>query len=145
MAKIELQVLWTDSDGMLQLAIVASNGQFSGVQETYLYPRDLIDFGSGLERFPANAEDEIVLESGSADPKWRDHLWLRALVLDARGHSAIHAKLEVRGTPPLCARSEFYIPADAATLNRLGSAIVRWAAEPSQPLVFEWFNVEGSF
>lgn len=144
-AKIEWRAVWTDNDGMLQLAIAASNGSYSGVHETYIYPEDLVSFGEDLKRFPTSLEHEVVLESGSEEPNWHDHLWLRAFVLDSRGHSAIEVKLETRGKPPAGARCEFYIPADPATLNDLGSAIVAWASAPAEPLVVEWTRVEGVF
>jgi hypothetical protein len=141
MSRVELKKVWTDNDGMLQLEVGASNGRTSARMELYAYPADVLSFASALEGFPANAESEVVWESGGADPKWFGHMRLRAHVLDGSGHSALEILMEVRGIPPNSAMSKFSLRSNPADLNELGRRIMAWLAEPSEQLTVEWRDV----
>lgn len=141
MPRIELKVIWTDDDDMLQLVVSASNGLTSSSMEVYAYPAEVEAFASGLEAFPRTARDEVVWESGSADPKWYGHMRLRAYVLDGSGHSALEVLMDVRGDPSDCTLSNFSLRGNPADFNELGRRINSWLAEPSAQFVGEWRNV----
>jgi hypothetical protein len=138
MSRVELKSLWIDDNGMFQLDIGASNDRTSARMELYAYPADILSFASGLESFPANANSEVVWESGGIDPKWYGHMRLRAHVLNGSGHSALEVTMEVRSTPPDSSRSVFSLRCNPADLNELGRRIKEWLAQPSEQLTMEW-------
>ncbi|HEY5757543.1 MAG TPA: hypothetical protein VIU34_17060 [Steroidobacter sp.] len=55
---LQLEVVWTDSDDMLQLAVTATGTTHSAYHETYLYPESLAAFAAVLETFPTKGEAE---------------------------------------------------------------------------------------
>ena len=138
MSRIEFAVVWTDDDGMLQLQFKASTASHMTDHETYAYPDSLVKFGTALVEFPRDLKAEAILECGSKDPKWSDHLRLRVFVLKPAGHSAMEIESEVRGTPPVCATTHFYVPGKPADFNRLGTELLKWLARPAERLVVEW-------
>jgi hypothetical protein len=138
MSRVELSVVWTDDDGMLQLSIKTVSPTHASVQETYLYPDNLAKFADELRSFPRDTKSEVVLESGSKDPKWHDYLRLRVFVLKPTGYSAMEVESDVRGSPPVSATSHFYVPGTPADFNRLGSEMSDWLKNPIGRLVVEW-------
>lgn len=137
---LEFTILWTDDDGMVQVAVKASSSFHATYHETYLYPHELEEFASALKEFPRGSTDEIVLESGSKDPKFQEFLRMRVLLLKPTGSSALEIESEVRGDPPLCAETHFFIPGMPADFNRMGSELITWLADSSLPLRIEWRN-----
>ena len=140
MNAIEFTVLWTDYDGMFKLAVRASSHTHAAYHEIYLYPEDLEAFAAGLKEFPQAAGAEVVLESGSKDPKFYGYFRMRVFLLRPLGQSALELESEVREDPPVSAEVHFFIPGMPADFNRLGSELTRWLADTSAPLVIEWRN-----
>jgi hypothetical protein len=140
MPRVELKTLWVDDDGMLSVSVTASNGQNSNSLETYIYPEQLLEFAGRLESFPTSRDDTPLLESGAADPKWHDHLQIRAFVRDEAGHSALEFHMESRGAPPVAATSHFYLSCNPADVNNLGAEIRQWVQNPSSSMSVEWRN-----
>ncbi|HXQ34186.1 MAG TPA: hypothetical protein VN843_09250 [Anaerolineales bacterium] len=137
---VEFTVLWTDDDSMIKLAVKASDCVHATYHETYLYPDDLEEFATALKEFPQGSADEVVLESGSKDPKFHDYLRLRVFLLSRRGPSALEVESEVRGDPPLRSETHFFIPGLPADFNTMGSELTAWLADTSLPLRVEWRN-----
>lgn len=138
MNRLEFTVLWTDSDGMIQLGVRASGAVHATYGETYLYPEELENFAAALKEFPRGPGDEVVLECGSKDPKSHDYFRLRVFLLRPTGASALEVESEVRGDPPLRAEAHFFIPGMPADFNRMGSAVIAWLRDPDVPLRLEW-------
>ena len=138
MNSIELVVLWTDDDGMLQLGIRASSAAHTLYHETYVYPDALAEFGKNLTTFPLHAQAAVMFECGSKDPKFNNYLRLRAFVLRPTGHSALEIESEIRGVPPSRAESHFFIAGMPADFNRLGSELAAWSKSPDEPIRVEW-------
>lgn len=138
MPRLEFTVLWRDTDGMLKLQIVASNGPQSAAHETYIYPEALREFGARLQEFPIEGAREVVLESGSDDPKCHEQIRLRAFLLLPTGRSAIEVQFETRGIPPACAQHRFYLTGEPAAFNRLGAELSAWNTNADSQLVSEW-------
>lgn len=140
MERVEFKTLWVDDDGMLSISVTASNGRNANSLDTFIYPNQLLAFAGELEKFPSSPGHEPLLESGSADPKWHDHLKIRAFMHDAAGHSAFEFRMENRGSPPAAAASHFYLPCNPADVNSLGAMLRVWLKDPSMPLCLEWRN-----
>jgi hypothetical protein len=140
MNSLEFTVLWTDADGMVQLAVKAAGSDHATYHETYLYPDSLEAFAAGLKAFPRAVGAEVVLECGSKDPKWHDYLRMRVFLLRPTGHSALELESEIRGDPTVRAEIHFFIPGMPADFNRMGSELIGWLADTSVPLRFEWKN-----
>lgn len=138
MSRVEIKVLWTDDDGMLEAGFKIASSIHCTYHETYLYPESLATFAKSLIGFPESTDSEVVLKCGSADPKFRDSLELRAFVSNPGGHSALEVRSIVRGTPPVSAETHFYVPAMPADLNRLGAELSAWLESPTENLVVEW-------
>ena len=138
MNSLKFKVLWTDDDGMLQLAVRASSSVHATHHETYVYPGSLEEFAAALKDFPRDSADEVVLECGSKDPKCHDYFRMRVFMLRLTGYSALEVESEVRGDPPVRAEAHFFIPGMPADFNRVGSALIAWLADTSLPLQIEW-------
>jgi hypothetical protein len=137
---LELTALWTDDDGMFQLAVRASSAAHTAYHETYLYPDSLASFADGLKSFPSATSADVVLESGSKDPKWHDYFRMKVFLLKPTGQSALELESQVRGSPPVRAEFHFFIPGMPADFNRIGAELATWLANPSDPLRVEWQN-----
>ena len=140
MNSVEFTVLWTDHDGMVQLAVKASSSVHATYHESYLYPDDLEEFATALKEFPRSSGDEVVLECGSQDPKWYGYFRMRVFLLSLRGPSALEIESEVRGDPPVRAEAHFFIPGMPADFNRMGSELIAWLTDTRVPLRIEWRN-----
>lgn len=140
MNSLEIEILWTDDDGMVKLAVRASSFTHAAYHETYLYPDDLAAFAAELKEYPRANDHEIALECGSKAPNVHDYFRLRVFLLKRTGPSALEFESEVRGDPPYSAESHFFIPGWPADFNRLGSELIAWLADPSAPLRIEWEN-----
>ena len=136
---IELEKVWTDDDEMVQIELRASNDSQHCEQDFFAYPDDLAEFANELRTFPKNTEHSVTFEYGS-DPKYYCHLALSAKVLDQVGHSALEVNADNRLAPPLEAQAHFYLPCEAATVNRLGEQLASWAEAMDGPFRFEWNN-----
>jgi len=137
---MEFEVIWTDTDEMLQLGIKVSSRKNSAYHETYVYPDELAKFAGQLRGFPENAKSEVVFQCGSMDPKFHDFIRMRIFVLKSNGHSALELESDVRGIPPVCANVHFYVPGMPSDFNRLGTELGTWLKDPRDPLMVEWKN-----
>ena len=127
MSYIELKRAWTDDDGMIELEVIASNGQQVGTMRLCVYPDQLVEFGDKLTIFPSSVNDIAALEYGTP-PDVYSYVLLKAQVLDGKGHSALEVQFDNRLEPPEEAKSKFFISAEPASLNRFGSALSAWAS-----------------
>jgi hypothetical protein len=136
---VAFKSIWTDDDGMLQVAITAGNSAAMATMEAYIYPDEISRFAAELEQFPTSASHEVTLESGSPDPKWYGHLRLRAHVRDDVGHSAVEVFMDCRVDPPAGALHHFYLRCNPADVNELGRQLNQWISQASRPEVHvEW-------
>ena len=141
MPLLAFKSLWSDDDSMLQVAVTAANSTANATMEAYLYPDQIENFASELERFPTGAAHEVELESGSSNPKWYGHLRLRVYVKDGVGHSAVEVLMDRRGDPPNRASHHFYLPCNPADMNELGRRLKQWISEPSRQAAVEWRDI----
>lgn len=140
MNSVEFTLLWTDDDGMFQLGARASSAAHAAYHEVYVYPEQLTAFANELREFPRDVRSEVVLESGSKDPKWYGYMRMRVFVLKATGKSALEFESEVRGEPPVRAESHFFVPGMPADFNRMGAELAVWLKEATEPMRIEWSN-----
>lgn len=128
----------SDDDGMLQIDVTAANSYAAATMDVYLYPDEIENFATELERFPTALAHEVVLESGSSDPKWYGHLRVRVYVMDRAGHSAVEVLMDRRGKPPGRASHHFYLTCNPADMNELGRRLKQWISHPAQEVRVEW-------
>ncbi len=140
MPYIKTARIWTDDDEMIQLDVCASNDSQVTTQDFYIYPKDLLKFGDALQHFPKNKDDIIDVEYG-IEPNYCCYFLLRAVVLDAVGHTAFELKTNNRLDPPIKAECHFYLPCEAATINKFGSKLVEWSNDMSKTFNYEWENL----
>lgn len=90
------------------------------------------DFGSRLQKFPQTitAQEEFYVEM---DMKFG----LKALCYDYQGHTAIQVFIDNRDIIPGPYRLEFAIPAEAASINRLGRILTGWSVEDSSEILWQ--------
>jgi hypothetical protein len=138
MAHVQLTRLWTDDDGMVQVALAATNGAQLVTQDFYSYPNDFESFGKALEEFPKSANAEARFEYGNDNPKMHAQVLIRAFVLNGRGHSAIEIKTNNNRESPERSIAHFFIPCEPATINRFGKELRAWSATMATPLLVEW-------
>ncbi|MCC2546984.1 hypothetical protein LJY25_11050 [Hymenobacter sp. BT175] len=100
------------------------------------YTDDWSEFGGKLMSFPKNPADSVVFEAG-IDSSGYDFLVLKAYCYDAAGHAAVSVLLDNNQDLPRRCRLEFSIPADAASINLLGSMLYNWKVEHSSELLWE--------
>jgi hypothetical protein len=137
---LQIQNLWEDSDGMLQIEIKASDGFTMATQDVYVYPEDLNKFACELQTFPTSLQHRVTLELGSKDPGYYNYLLLRAFVHDSVGHSAIEMEISDNSKPPARAEAHFYLLCEPSLLNEVGHKISDWIKDMTVPLYIEWNN-----
>ena len=135
---VKFRVLWTDGDGMVQLAVTVSGSTHTAYDEPYLYPDDLEAFANELKEFPRSAGAEVILECGSKDTNAYGYFRMRVFLLKPMGLSALEFESEVRGDPPDRAEAHFFMPGMPADFNRMGSQLIDWLADTTEPLLIEW-------
>ena len=128
----------SDDDGLLQVALATGHSSAHATMDVYLYPDQLERFAAELEQFPMTLTQEVVLESGSSDPKWYGHLRVRVYVVDSVGHSAVEVSIDYRGDPLGPISHHFYLPCNPADMNELGRRLRPWISHPEQELRVEW-------
>lgn len=138
MNSVVFAIVWTDYDGMIKLGVKASSSTHAAYHETYLYPDQLAAFAAELKEFPRPGGAEVILESGAKDPKYYDYFRMRVFLLKPLGLSALELESEVRQDPPERAEVHFFIPGMPSDFNRMGSELIKWSADTTAPLVFEW-------
>ena len=136
---LEIERIWTDDDGMVQLDFRLSNDMQMGKQDFYIYPERLSEFGVKLQDFPKSINDVEKIEYGE-DPNFYCYFLLSAIVLDSVGHSALEFKFDNRLDPPSKAEVHFYANCEPATINELGRKLVSWSKDMNEPFRYEWKN-----
>jgi hypothetical protein len=121
-------------DSAWHVEVRASSGTYSAAQEFYVYPADLAAFSQRLIAFPRDIRDEVRYELGSRTENWAYYLLLRAFVYDSVGHAALEFAADNRCSIPGHAQASFFIPCEAAALNRLGEQLHAWTRHSDEPL-----------
>ncbi|UOQ78169.1 hypothetical protein MUN84_06110 [Hymenobacter sp. 5516J-16] len=83
------------------------------------------DFGKELSCFPTAVSATVSFEAGIIDTS-DSYLKLQAYCFDAYGHAAIHVSVDNRKLDPNRCKLEFSIPAEIASINRLGHLLGNW-------------------
>ena len=112
----------------------ATNGAVATQIDFYTQPEDLEPFASALTAFPRYQHDETSFEVGSDLGRWAYHIYLRAYMFAAVGHSALEILTDNRLAPPDHARVHFAIRCEPAALNVLGEQLLRWLKLPEEPV-----------
>jgi hypothetical protein len=106
------------------MGILVSDGILVGYQDFYAYESDIRQLGAKLAVFPTGSLDDAVFEIGNEhDEKWAHFIRIRFFVKDLSGHAALAIKFVRNGDVMAKAISEFCLPLDVASVNRLGSSI----------------------
>jgi hypothetical protein len=130
---------WLDEEpDLAHLAVTASNGSFGGWVDFYCNIEDLGLIGRSLESFPQKVGDGYRYESGSEDLANRSHSYflLRAYTTDSVGHCALQIAMNNNTAEPQEGMCRFSITADAASINRLGSYLLKF--EKLKHLELRW-------
>lgn len=90
------------------------------------------DFGNRLQKFPQiiTAKEEFYVER---DMKFG----LKALCYDYQGHTAIQIFIDNRDIIPGPYKLEFAIPAEAASINKLGRILTNWSVEDNSEILWQ--------
>ena len=121
-----------------QLEIIASNGVLYGSTDIYCNVSDLTEIGDALKAFPKSIPDEFKYEYGSSDPAMRfyHHFVLRVYTVGSWGKCALQISINQNQSEPEEGICLFSIPAEAASINRLGDLFVAFGK--LQHLEFKW-------
>ena len=114
-------------DDTPHVEIFVEHEGYAARQDTYAERSQFAEFGRALQEFPQTLKQEVVFESGSPSPKWSCHILLRAFVADASGHTVLEVRISNNGTGQHHSSAHFYIPCEAAGLNRFGQSLESWA------------------
>ena len=134
--QFRLRKLDVDDYDAPHIELSVSGGGFAARQDSYIEDEEWIEFGAGLRSFPKGLEHEVVFENGAPEGEYYCYILLRAFVYDGVGHSALEVKMSNSMSAPHSAAAHFYIPCEAATLNRLGESLVSWARSKEYEFVF---------
>ncbi|MBZ0245080.1 MAG: hypothetical protein K8H85_03950 [Cyclobacteriaceae bacterium] len=134
MQEIKIKVIREpDDDGLFEFEISLSNGDTSTNLEIWGYSDDFKEFGKKLIEFPKGLKDVVSFQLGeegtTGDMKWAYYLSLNAFCYNASGQSAIKVIIDNHQASPDHSRSEFYIKAEPAAINRLGHELKNWNPE----------------
>lgn len=137
MTELRIQALPYAEEGVLNFALFACNGGFSGSAELFQSPESVEQFGNALTRFPQNTQHTVTLEYGDGSDEWPYHVVLRAQVMNRTGHSAIYVRIQSFCSSIEAAICEFLLPAEPAEINELGRQLVAWLADTSEAMVWQ--------
>ncbi|UPL48150.1 hypothetical protein [Hymenobacter sublimis] len=94
------------------------------------------EFGRELVRFPESSSAKVVLQMGDIS-SYDSYLKLQAYCFDAYGHAAIHVSVDNRKPDPNRCKLEFSIPAEIASINRLGHLLGNWRVENDPEILWQ--------
>jgi len=134
--QFRLRKLDVDEYDAPHVEVSVSGGGFAARQDSYIEDDEWVEFGMALKAFPQRLEHEVTFENGAPEGKYYCYILLRALVYDGVGHSALEVKISNNSTPPHSAAAHFYIPCEAAALNRLGESLEAWARSKEYEFAF---------
>ncbi len=114
---------------LLNLGIIASNGQQSGAHEFFCSVDDVRRAGRELSVFPGHRNDEFLWELETIYPSdgGTGASFFRVFVFNGRGHCAIQVRFDNNLELPDRAVTDFCIKAEAAKLNLLGDLLSKFA------------------
>src|SRR5437588_660434 len=134
--QFRLRKLAVDDYDAPHVEVSVSGDGFAARQDSYIEDDEWLEFGAALQSFPCNLEHEVRFENGAPEGKYYCYILLRAFVYDGVGHSALEVKISNHSAPPHSAAAHFYIPCEAALLNRLGELLESWARSKEYEFVF---------
>jgi hypothetical protein len=118
---------WSDNERDLCLfEVTASNREYLVRQQFYAYLDDIQEFGNVLKDFPLTTKDEVRFSIGARDPAQAHWLLLKAYIYDSTGHAGLLFECCDNTIDPWRQEARFTIRCEAASLNRLGKALVDW-------------------
>ena len=130
-----------DDHGERHYLLRASNGSSATTQDFYGHGDTFREFAESLRRFPANPKDEVRFELGRDSSEWAHYILLRAFCFDLSAHSALEIHAVSFAAPPHGHRDRFFVPVEAASLNRLGEMLSSWDATDGSEV--EWRPTRG--
>ena len=135
--RLTLDVLWLDSDEMLEIRLAMSGAGYAAYEEVYLNSDTVTLFAKQLTAFSGSAREEVVLEAGSMEPNAYNWLRLHAHATDSVGHCVLHFSSIRRGAPVVAHHFDFSLPVDVAALNDLGMQLSSWTLVTGSTFTFE--------
>ncbi|MES2707668.1 MAG: hypothetical protein V4726_13830 [Verrucomicrobiota bacterium] len=121
-------------DECWKVEVTASNGRFAATFDFYTHPMELAPFAEALLTFPRDVHDEAKFEQGAHSSEPAYHLLIRSFLYDGPGHSAIEFAVHDHPARRFTPSAHFYVPAEAAAINRLGQKLLRWLQCADEPL-----------
>jgi hypothetical protein len=121
---------------MLELAIFASDNNYSGYVEIDIMPKQLAEFGEKLIQFPF-IQNIPCFEYGNKRDEFAYYLCMQAKLINDSGHSAIHISMECYASVSESASVQFYILSEAASINDLGKTLISWVSNPEEALIWQ--------
>lgn len=134
--RFRLRKLHVDNYDAPHIEVSVSGGGFAALQDSYIEDDEWLEFGAALRSFPKRLEHEVIFENGAPEGEYYCYILLRAFVYDGVGHSALEVKMSNSLGPPHSASAHFFIPCEAATLNRLGESLASWARSKESEFIF---------
>ena len=111
---------WGDFDLEITQAEIRAHSHFSGETGGWQL------FGQQLQGFPSHLTSRVALETRVSEPSIHGYLLLEAYCYDAMGHTALRVIADNMEQEPFRQRMEFSIPAEVASLNKLGQLLANW-------------------
>lgn len=134
--QLRLRKLDVDEYDAPHVEVTISGDGFAARLDSYIEDDEWVEFSTELQSFPRSLEHEVRFEHGAPEGEYYCYILLRAFVYDGVGHSALEVKVSNNSTPPHSATAHFYIPCEAAALNRLGESLEAWARSKEYEFVF---------
>ena len=127
----------TDDDyGYVSFDVIASRDELR-VHVHFCEDIELFEhFGEKLMAFPQSPDDVVELEIGRIRSGFQGYLLLRAYCYTPNCHAALKVVVHNNADEPQAQRVEFSIPAEVASLNKLGNLLKNW--QPSVKPVIDW-------
>jgi len=85
-----IEIIYTDSS-VVEIAVLASNGRYSGSTTIYVSSEELVELGRKLLNFPTNLSD--VVEEHFGDPESYSYLNFRFRCTDNLGHIGVEVTM----------------------------------------------------
>ena len=129
-ASLELKYLWHDID-VIELAVFASNGAFSGAAKPYVGVGGLAEAATSLEGFPQSLSDARELEFGAFGREFAGGcIHLRFFCKDGAGHAVVEVRIESEDERNIGSNPErlpqtvhFYAEVEAAAVDEFVSGL----------------------
>jgi hypothetical protein len=125
-----------DYDGDVRFDVTISKGKIETHSHFYADVDTWKQFGEQLTTFPKNVADKEVFDASYNGP-YRDSLLLEAYCYNTQGHTAVRVSADNNEPPPNRCQLDFSIPAEAASINRLGQLLLNWQVENDSEIIWE--------